>query len=66
MKYIYIIITLVFIAWAFVEQTKENPNIWIQIVGVVLFFYGMMRLMSKVPSNKTADTPINNPDKDDK
>lgn len=66
MKYIYIIVTLVFIAWAFVEQTNEHPNIWIQIVGVVLFFYGMMRLMSKVPSNKTADTPTNSPDKDDK
>ncbi|MBW3519718.1 hypothetical protein [Flavobacterium sp. NKUCC04_CG] len=61
MKTIYIIVTLIFIAWAFLEQTKTHPNIWIQIVGVVLFFYGMMRLMSKVPSNTTSDSTPNAP-----
>lgn len=32
------------------EQTKVKPNIWLQIIGVVLFFYGMARLSAKTPS----------------
>jgi len=35
--------------WALYEQTQPNPNIWVQIIAVVIFFYGMMRLMEKVP-----------------
>lgn len=41
-------LTLVFIVWAFVEQTQEYPRIWVQVLGVLLFFYGMMRLSTKV------------------
>lgn len=37
--------------WALMEQTKVHPNIWVQVVGVALFFYAMMRLMQKTPSN---------------
>ncbi len=32
------------------EQGKEKPNVWIQVVGVILFFYGMSRLSAKTPS----------------
>lgn len=50
-KVIWIVVTVFFVGWAFVEQTKTTPNVWVQIVGVILFFYSMMRLMQKVPSN---------------
>lgn len=50
-KIIFIALTLFFMGWAAVEQTKDHPNIWIQITGVALFFYAMMRLMQKTPSN---------------
>lgn len=36
---------------AFYEQTKPEPNIFIQVIGVLVFFFGMMKLMSKVSSN---------------
>lgn len=46
--------------WAFVEQTKTHPNVWVQIAAVVLFFYGMMKLTAKASSksedNKTRKT----------
>lgn len=47
-KTIWIVVTLAFIAWAFVEQTKETPKVWVQVIGVLLFFYAMMRLSQKV------------------
>lgn len=43
--------TLFFMGWALVESNSEKPNIWIQIVGVALFFFAMARLMQKTPSN---------------
>ncbi|WP_430612378.1 hypothetical protein [Flavobacterium sp. JP2137] len=66
MKILYIIVTLLFIGWAFYEQTQVHPNIWIQVVGVILFFYGMMRLMSKVPSNHTSVTKAKSSEENDK
>jgi outer membrane biosynthesis protein TonB len=32
------------------EQSKERPNIYIQIVALVVFMYGMMQLSAKTPS----------------
>lgn len=32
------------------EQAKEKANVWIQAVGILLFFYGMMKLSAKTPS----------------
>ncbi|UUC45403.1 hypothetical protein [Flavobacterium cerinum] len=49
MKTIYIVLFFGMGAWALYEQTQPNPNIWVQIVAVVIFFYGMMKLMEKVP-----------------
>lgn len=57
MKTIYIILIFLAMGWAFYEQTKPNPNVIIQVIGVAVFFYGMMKLMSKTPSN--------NPDKEE-
>lgn len=37
--------------WAFYEQTQTSPNVFIQVIGVLVFFFGMMKLMAKVPSN---------------
>jgi arginine exporter protein ArgO len=51
MKTIYIVLIFGLIGWAFYEQSKPNPNVIIQVVGVLAFFYGMMKLMSKVSSN---------------
>jgi outer membrane biosynthesis protein TonB len=32
------------------EQSKDRPNIYIEIVALVLFMYGMMQLSAKTPS----------------
>jgi outer membrane biosynthesis protein TonB len=32
------------------EQSKDRPNIYIQIVALVVFMYGMMQLSAKTPS----------------
>ncbi len=45
------IVTLFFMGWALMEQYEEHPKIWVQVIGVGLFFYSMMRLMQKTPSN---------------
>ena len=52
MKTLYMILFFVVIGTAFYEQSKPNPNVWIQSIGVLVFFFGMMKLMSKTPSNK--------------
>lgn len=51
MKTIYIILIFGLMGWAFYEQTKPVPNVFIQVVGVLAFFFLMMKLMSKVSSN---------------
>lgn len=43
--------------WALVESSKDEPNIWIQIVGVALFFFAMAKLMQKTPSNTHQQGP---------
>jgi len=32
------------------EQSKAQPNLYIMIVAIVIFMYGMMRLSAKTPS----------------
>lgn len=49
-KSIYIIAMLLIAVILIWEQGKEKPNVWIQVIGVVLFFYGMSRLSAKTPS----------------
>ena len=43
---------------ALYEQSKPNPNVYIMIVAIVIFMYGMLRLSAKTPSK--------NQEKDDK
>jgi spore maturation protein SpmA len=51
MKTLYILFIFGFMGWAFYEQTQTSPNVFIQVIGVLVFFFGMMKLMAKVPSN---------------
>ena len=60
MKKLFIPIMIIAIGVALYEQSKSSPNIYIMIVAIVLFMYGMMRLTAKVPS-KTE----NNSEEDD-
>lgn len=47
---IYLIVILLVVILLIWEQSKLHSNIWIQIVGIVIFFYGMSRLSAKTPS----------------
>jgi spore maturation protein SpmA len=49
-KSIYIVLMVIVAIVLFWEQTKVKHNIYIQIIGIVCFFYGMMKLSAKVPS----------------
>ena len=51
MKFLIYIAVFGLMFWALVEQTKSQPNIYIQIVSVLVFFFLMMYLMNKTPSN---------------
>lgn len=50
MKKLFIPIMIIAIGVALYEQSRSSPNIYIMIVAIVLFMYGMMRLTAKVPS----------------
>ena len=39
----------------YVEQNKPEPNPYLLIMSVVIVMFGMMKLMSKVPSKKPED-----------
>ncbi len=32
------------------EQSKAQPNVYIMVIAVIIFMYGMMRLSAKTPS----------------
>lgn len=54
MKYkslIYGLVVIGLMIWALMEQASEHPRIWVQVIGVAVFFYAMARLMQKTPSN---------------
>lgn len=38
---------------ALYEQSKANPNRYIMIIAIIIFMYGLMRLMAKVPSKNS-------------
>ena len=50
MKKFLIPIMIIAIVIAFYEQSKEKSNLYIQIIAIVIFMYGMMRLSAKTPS----------------
>lgn len=60
MKILLYIIAFGLMFWALIEQTKSQPNIYIQIIAVVVFFFLMRNLMSKIPSADEQNRDINN------
>ncbi|MFT7336287.1 MAG: hypothetical protein ACI9M1_002241 [Porticoccaceae bacterium] len=58
MKKIIIPIMIVAILVAFFEQVSEDKNVYITVIAIVIFMFGMMRLSAKTPSK--------NQEKDDK
>jgi hypothetical protein len=49
-KNLYIIAMIIMASVLLWEQSKPTPSIWIQVIAVAFFFYGMMRLSAKTPS----------------
>lgn len=58
-----IIIPMMFVAIlvAFFEQVSAEKNVYITVIALAVFMFGMMRLSSKTPSKNQ-----NNQDKEDK
>lgn len=50
MKAFKIIIMILAISVAMYEQVSEDKNIYIMIVAIVIFMFGMMQLSAKTPS----------------
>ena len=50
MKKFLLPIMIIAIVIAFYEQSKEQSNLYIQIIAIVIFMYGMLRLSAKTPS----------------
>lgn len=55
MKKLLIPILIIAFYFAFTEQNKSQPNIFITVGAVVVFMFGIMKLMAKVPSKKPED-----------
>ena len=55
MKKLLIPILIIAFYFAYREQNKPNPNVFITLGAVVVFMFGMMKLMAKVPSKKQED-----------
>jgi len=41
---------LIAIGVAFYEQVSADKNVYVMVVAIVVFMYGMMRLSAKTPS----------------
>ncbi|WP_426485752.1 hypothetical protein [Flavobacterium sp. 2] len=50
MKVFKILIMILAIGVALYEQVSEEKNIYIMIIAIVVFMYGMMQLSAKTPS----------------
>ena len=50
MKKFIIPIMIVAIIVAFYEQVKADKNVYIMVVAIVVFMFGMMQLSAKTPS----------------
>lgn len=50
-KIVFPLLVVAFMIWALMEQASEQPKLWVQVIGVALFFLAMARLMQKTPSN---------------
>ncbi len=45
-----ILIMVVAIGVAFYEQSKPEKNVYLMVMALIVFMYGMMRLSAKTPS----------------
>jgi hypothetical protein len=50
MKKVLLPIMIIAILVAFYEQSLEKKNVYIQVISIVVFMFGMMKLSAKVPS----------------
>lgn len=55
MKKLLLPIMAIAIFVAFYEYSKPQPNLYIVIITIVIFMFGMIKLMNKVPSKKPED-----------
>lgn len=49
-KNIFALLMLIVAIFLLIEQSKSNPNIYFQIIGIVIFIFGMSKLSAKTPS----------------
>ena len=57
MKKLVFPLMIIAITIALYEQSKEDKNVYLIVVAIVLFMYGMIRLSAKTPSkNKDNNT----------
>lgn len=52
MKTILWLLAFALMIWAVIEQTRPEPNLYVQIAGVVAFFFAMYQLSQRTPSEK--------------
>ena len=50
MKKLMILIMAIAIGVALYEQAKPEKNVYLMVIAIVIFMYGMMRLSAKTPS----------------
>jgi NADH:ubiquinone oxidoreductase subunit H len=50
MKKVLFPIMIIAILVAFYEQSLDKKNIYIQVISIIIFMIGMMKLSAKVPS----------------
>ncbi|MFT5253586.1 MAG: uncharacterized membrane protein YoaK (UPF0700 family) [Flavobacteriales bacterium] len=50
MKKIVILIMIIAITVAFYEQASPDKNVYVTVIAIVVFMYGMMQLSARTPS----------------
>lgn len=50
MKKLLIVIMALAIGFAFYEQSKPDKNVYLLVIAIVVFMFGLMRLSAKTPS----------------
>jgi hypothetical protein len=50
MKAFKILIMILAISVALYEQVSEEKNVYVMVIAIVVFMYGMMQLSAKTPS----------------
>ena len=50
MKKLMILIMAIAIGVALYEQAKPEKNVYLMVIAIVIFMYGMMRLSAKTPT----------------